>query len=216
MRLGSPQDQPPRQRWSAGRSGRLHVVSAACSAVLVLAGVAACGSAADQAGTTAGSGTAAGGGTANGACAASGLKVTVDASAAGAAAGSTYYPIDFTNASSSSCRLDGYPVAWFATSAGQRIGTAAAPDRSATARPRPVSLRPGATAHAWLRIADAANYPVTSCRPVTAHVLLIRAPGAAGTSSVRRAFPACSAAMHGHGILTVQPVTAGRGTRGSA
>jgi Protein of unknown function (DUF4232) len=140
--------------------------------------------------------------------------VTVDARAAGTAAGSTYYPIDFTNASGASCRLDGYPAAWFATSAGQRIGGAAIWDHSV--RTRPVPLAPGATAHAWLQVTDAANYPAKACRPVTAHMLLVRAPGTAGASPVRRAFPACAAAMHGHGILSVQPVLPGRGSRGSA
>jgi hypothetical protein len=202
MRLRTSHDPRP------GQARRLTVLSAAGGAALVMAGVAACGSAA---GPAAGGGV---GGTPNGACAASDLKVTVNAGAAGAAAGSTYYPIDFTNASGVSCRLDGYPDAWFVTSAGRPIGAPAARDYGVTSRP--VSLPPGATAHAWLQVTDAANYPAAACRPVTAHVLRIRAPGAAGASSVRRAFPACAAAIHGRGILTVQPVVAGPGSRGSA
>lgn len=129
-------------------------------------------------------------------------------------AGSTYYPIDFTNASGATCRLDGFPAAWFATSAGRRIGDAAYWDHGVSTRP--VRLTPGATAHAWLQVTDAANFPAKACRPVTAHMLLIRAPGAAGTSLVRRAFPACAAAMPGHGILRVLPVEPGRGNRGAA
>ena len=204
MRLRIPDSPCPRPR--PGR-GRLGAASVACSATLVLAGLAACGSAAGPAGSAAA-------GNADAACAASVLKVTVDATAAGTAAGTTYYPIDFTNASGASCQLDGYPDAWFVTSAGQRIGAAAVRDRAIAARPVP--LPPGATAHAWLQVADAANYPAKACRPVTAHMLLVRAPGAAGTSSVRRAFPACAAAMHGHGILTVQPILPGRASRGAA
>jgi hypothetical protein len=204
MRLRSPHDPRPRP------ARRFIAVAAACGAVLVMAGLAACGSAGGQAGVGAGGGR----GTATGACAASSLRVTVDAGAAGAAAGSTYYPIDFTNGSGVRCRLDGYPGAWFATSAGHRIGSAASRDQAVTAHP--VALRPGATAHAWLQVTAAANYPEKACRPVTAHWLRIRVPGAAAVSAVRRAFPACAAAMHGHGILTVQPVAPGRGRRGTA
>jgi Protein of unknown function (DUF4232) len=200
MRLRIPHYPCPAPRFIAIRT--------ACCAVLVMAGVAACGSAGAHAGAGGGSGTA------GGACTASGLRVTVDAGAAGAAAGSTYYPIDFTNGSGASCRLDGYPDAWFATSAGHQIGSAAVQDRDVVARP--VALRPGATAHAWLQVTAAANYPVKTCHPVTAHWLRIRLPGVAAISSVRHAFQACAAAMNGHGILTVQPVAPGRGSRGTA
>jgi Protein of unknown function (DUF4232) len=193
---------------------RCTAIGTACAAVLVMAGVAACGSAGRQAGASAGGGAGAGSGEAAAACAPSSLRVTVDAAAAGSAAGSTFYPIDFTNGSGVSCRLDGYPDAWFATSAGHRIGSPASRDRAVTARP--VALMPGATAHAWLQVTAAANYPAKACRPVTAHWLRIRVPGAAAVRAVRHAFPACAAAMHGHGILTVQPVAPGRGRRGAA
>jgi hypothetical protein len=206
MRPPSPHRPRPARRCTA--------IGTACAAVLVMAGVAACGSAVGQAGSSAGGGAGAGSGKAAAACAPSSLRVTVDAAAAGSAAGSTFYPIDFTNGSGASCRLDGYPDAWFATSAGHRIGSAASRDRAVAARP--VSLRPGATAHAWLQVTAAANYPAKACRPVTAHWLRIRVPGAAAVRAVRHAFPACAAAMHGHGILTVQPVAPGRGRRGEA
>ena len=187
-----------------------------CSALFVLAGVAACGSVAGQAGAGGGGGSTAGGGgsSTGGACAASGLRVTIDTAAAGAAAGSTYYPIDFTNSSGVSCRIDGYPEAWFATSAGDRIGKTAVRDRSV--RAHPIALRPGATAHAWLQVIAAANYPVKTCHPVTAHLLRVRVPGAAAVISVRHSFPACAAAMPGRDILAVQPVAPGRGRRGTA
>jgi hypothetical protein len=198
MGLGIRHDRRPRPR-----PARRLRAAAACSAVLIMAGTAGCGPASRAPGASV-----------SGTCPASRLKVTIDIGAAGAAAGSTYYPIEFTNASAVSCRLDGYPDAWFGTSAGHRIGAAAGRDRGVTAHP--VHLPPGATAHAWLQVTDAANYPAKACRPVIAHVLLIRAPGAASASPVRRAFPACAAAMHGHGILTIQPVLPGRASRGSA
>jgi len=115
MRSRIPHDPQPHPH---PRTGWRRTVAAACSAVLITAGLAACGSAGAPAGPAVVT-----------ACAPSGLKVTVDASEAGTAAGSTYYPIDFTNGSAASCRLDGYPAAWFATSAGQRLGDAAASHR---------------------------------------------------------------------------------------
>jgi hypothetical protein len=140
--------------------------------------------------------------------------VSVDVKAAGSAAGSTFYPIDITNASAVSCRLKGYPVAWLATSAGHRIGGAAVRDRAVA--PHQVRLRPGGTAHAWLQVAAAGNYPPGTCHPVTAHRLTVRLPGGGGPMSVPLTMPACSATVAGHGILTVQPVAAGRGKRGTA
>jgi Protein of unknown function (DUF4232) len=148
-------------------------------------------------------------------CAASSLRVTLDFHAAGAAAGSAFVPLDFTNLSRSACQLAGYPVVSFATGAsGSRVGTAAALDRSV--KVRSVALAPGATAHAWLQVIDAQNYPATKCHPVTADGLRVDLPGQHGTSFLSHAFPACSAAMRGSQILTVQPIQPGRARRGSA
>src|SRR5580704_15227375 len=42
-------------------------------------------------------------------CSSSALSAHVDLAQGGAAAGSTYVPIDFTNTSGSTCTMDGYP-----------------------------------------------------------------------------------------------------------
>ncbi len=199
----SPRDPRPRAGWQLRRPRRPRGLAAACAAALTTAAMAACGSA-----------TGAADASPPGACTTSDLIVTIDIKAAGTAAGSTYYPIDFTNASAARCSMDGYPDTWFGTSTGKRIGDPATRNRSV--RARPVPLAPGASAHAWLQVTDAANYPAKACHPVTANMLLVRAPGATQASQVWRAFPTCAAAMHGHGILSVQPVLPGRGRRGSA
>jgi Protein of unknown function (DUF4232) len=142
-------------------------------------------------------------------CRSSGLLVALGA--AGAAAGSEYLPIDFTNATAASCRLRGYPgVAFIAGIGGGRIGGAAA--RYAGLPVPRVVLAPGATAHAWLIVAAAANYPPPRCRPVTADWLRVRAPGQRGYDYVRHSFTACADGS----ILTVQPVRPGPGGRGTA
>src|SRR5271154_5508847 len=51
-------------------------------------------------------------------CQSSTLKVTMDTSQAGAAMGSAYYPVNFTNTSAAACGLYGYPGMSFVTSAG--------------------------------------------------------------------------------------------------
>jgi len=73
--------------------------------------------------------------------------------AANGAAGTIYYPIDFTNASSSACSMYGYPGVAFVTSPGGSQVGAAAGRRSSTA-PALVTLEPGATAHATLAVSD--------------------------------------------------------------
>jgi Protein of unknown function (DUF4232) len=208
----------------------------ATTAIVLAAAVTACGSMSttgDGTGAQAGTGTQASNGTqaspgasapasagastgtGTAGCAASSLRVTLDIHAAGAAAGSSFLPLDFTNISRSTCRLTGYPVVSFASGvSGRPVGTAAALDRSV--RARPVALAPGATAHAWLQVIDATNFPAKQCHPVAADGLRINLPGQRADSYVSHAFAACAAAMHGSEILTVQPIQPGRARRGTA
>jgi hypothetical protein len=65
-------------------------------------------------------------------------------------------------------------------------------------------------------VASAGNLPPGRCHQVTAHWLSIRLPGGSSAKAVVPvALPACSSARAGH-ILTVQPIVAGRGRRGTA
>jgi Protein of unknown function (DUF4232) len=144
------------------------------------------------------------------ACRASGLLVTLNTAAAGVAAGSEYLPVDFTNGSWASCRLRGYPGVAFVTGpGGRRIGGLAI--RHAGLPMRRVDLAPGETAHAWLIIAAASDYPPARCRPVAAHWLRVRAPRQRGYDYVQHWFLACAHAS----ILTVRLVQPGRGARGT-
>jgi hypothetical protein len=109
------------------------------------------------------------------ACATSALEAEVPAADAGAAAGSTYYPIQFTNSSDSTCSLYGYPGVSFVTgNGGSQIG---APATENPAHPRQlIELAPGQVAHAELQVADAQNYPPSRCTIVTANWLRIYPP----------------------------------------
>jgi hypothetical protein len=107
-------------------------------------------------------------------CSTAALRVSVGS--ANGAAGSIYYPLDFTNASDVTCGMYGYPgVSFVATPDGGKLGGAAV--RNATFRPSMVTLAPGAVAHASVQVVVAQSYPTSVCKPVTAHWLRVYPPG---------------------------------------
>jgi hypothetical protein len=180
------------------------VASSLALAVSVLAG---CGSSAAP--TT--GGPAAGDRT----CRTSALKISLDMTAAGAAAGTWYVPLEFDNVSSSPCALPGFPLVSLATGpGGPDIGMPAT--RQDTTQAGVLTLAPGRIAHAWLAIVAAANYSPSSCGPVTARGLRVALTSAASSSFVAHDIPACARAPHGSGILMVFPVRAGRAHQGTA
>jgi len=86
-----------------------------------------------------------------------------------------YVVIDFTNTSSSTCTLYGYPgVSLVSGPPYMQIGLAA--KRSTTTPKTLVTLAPGATANALLQIVDALNYPSASCGPAKATALKVYPP----------------------------------------
>jgi hypothetical protein len=147
-------------------------------------------------------------------CRPASLRVAVNAGQAGVAAGSVYYPVDFTNTASSPCGLYGYPGMSFVTSAdsaGRQIGAPAQQDPGFGKMA--VRLAAGGEAHAWLEVTQAGNYPSATCRPVTAHGLRVYAPGVTKALYVNQPFSACASASVR--LLTVMPVRPGEGVRGS-
>jgi uncharacterized protein DUF4232 len=147
------------------------------------------------------------------ACQPAGLKVTVDTSQAGGAAGSTYYPVNFTNTSGAPCGLYGYPGMSFVTAAGRtghQIGAAA--QQNPAFGKLSVRLPADGAAHAWLQVAQAGNYPASTCQPVTAHWLRVFPPGDTVASYVDVSVSACASVSTP--LLTVMPVRSGHGIRG--
>ena len=142
-------------------------------------------------------------------CATSALKVAVNTSKPGAAAGSVYYPVDFTNTSASTCTLFGYPGVSFVTGpSGTLMGRAAT--RNPVKPAATVTLAPGQVAHATLQVAAAGNYSPAQCKPVTAHWLRVFPPNQTAALDVHFTTQACSARLpHGVGsqlsTTVVQP-----------
>lgn len=86
------------------------------------------------------------------ACLTTDLRLTVGAG--NGAAGTIYYPLDLTNASSSTCTMYGYPgVAFVSSPGGSQVGAAAG--RSSSTSPALLTLVAGATVHATLAVSDA-------------------------------------------------------------
>ena len=156
--------------------------------------------------TPSGAGSTSGGASGLAGCATQDLKVTTGNSEG--AAGSTYLSIRFTNASSTSCTLYGYPgVSLAAGSPTAQVGAAA--DRTATAPASVVTLEPGQTGSALLRIVQALNYPTATCSPTATTYLRIYPPNE--TQSVLLPFKAMGCTSNSVKLLTIAAVQAGAG-----
>jgi Protein of unknown function (DUF4232) len=138
------------------------------------------------------------------ACTTSALSVTVAASD-GAAAGSSYYPVQFRNTSGAACNLYGYPGVSFVTGAGgSQIGI---PAKENPVHPRQfIDLAPGQVAHAELQIIVAENFPPGDCSVVTAHWLRVYPPNQ--TVPLYASFTAQTCSKP-ESVLTVETVQAG-------
>jgi hypothetical protein len=150
-------------------------------------------------------------------CSSSVLSAQVDLSQGGAAAGSTYVPIDFTNHSGSACSMEGYPgVSFVRSPSGGQLGNAAT--RNPAAPPAMVTLAPGGVAHAILQVAEAGNYSRSACTPVTAHWLKIFPPNQVTAIYAQYEVRACSARLPAKlgSQLAVYVVRPGAGKAGHA
>ena len=92
----------------------------------------------------------------------------------------------------------------------RQIGAAAL--RSTAFARLAVRLGPGGSAHAWLKVTVAANYPAATCDPVTADWLKVYPPAETAAGYVGQTFSACGSASAP--LLTILPVRAGKGAVG--
>jgi hypothetical protein len=152
-------------------------------------------------------------------CATSGLQAWLGLGATGATgatgetgirpAQGTYYTLEFTNVSDRACSLFGYPeVSAYLDSPKARgpIGSASARDTSV--RPKPVTLAPGATAHAELRV----TVQPADCAKVTAEELRVALPRQDRPAIVPVHITVCS--QKGQVSLSVQAIQARPGVPG--
>ena len=145
--------------------------------------------------------------TAAAACASAALRVTAGTSEG--AAGSVYQVIDFTNTGAAACTLYGYPGVSLASGTPlAQVGAAAT--RSSTAAPTLVTLAPGATANALLRITQALNYPSATCTPKATTYLQVYPPNQ--TVAIDLAYTSTGCTSSSVKLLTIGVVQAGAGS----
>jgi hypothetical protein len=94
------------------------------------------------------------------------VSVWVADGQANGAAGTIYYPLEFTNLSGHSCSMHGFPGVSAISRSGRQLGSPAR-WRSGGGTPRTVIVRQGATVHATLAYSDAVVGSVTGCDPVS-------------------------------------------------
>ena len=139
-------------------------------------------------------------------CPSSGLQVTLGQG--NGAAGSTYYPLDFSNNSGASCTLFGYPGVSFVTGiGGSQIGSAAS--RNPALPSELVTIPPGGIAHATLQVVNAENFAASACHMVTAHWLKVYPPNQTAPLYVSFTAHACSGKAKPVNILAVEAVRPG-------
>ncbi|HEY6496568.1 MAG TPA: DUF4232 domain-containing protein [Trebonia sp.] len=127
------------------------------------------------------------------------------------AAGSVYVNIDFTNTGSAACTLFGYPgVSIGSGTPFKQVGAAAT--RSTAAGPTLVTLSPGQTGNAQLRVVQAANFPKTTCSPAATTDLQIFPPNETTPTYLTLNSTGCTAKSVN--ILTIGVVQAGTGNNG--
>lgn len=137
------------------------------------------------------------------ACTPTNTQVWLGLGLGGGTAGSTYYPLEFSNVGHHACTLNGYPGV-SASKGGSQVGPAATRDQHPHGT---VTLAPGATAHVILRIVD---WGALCSQEVVADGLKVFPPGQTRSEFVPFSFGACA---H-RGVLIVEPVRAGVGIPG--
>lgn len=139
------------------------------------------------------------------ACAASDLGAWVAVTQGNGAAGSIFYPLQFTNLSRHACAMRGFPGVSAIDRNGHQLGSPASWDHAIPART--VVLAPGATAHSILRWSDATVATSPGCHPVsTTFELRIYPPGQYRATYAAFGLKACSHAGPAYlGVETVQP-----------
>jgi uncharacterized protein DUF4232 len=143
------------------------------------------------------------------ACTAGDLGAWVAVDQGNGAAGSIYYPLQFTNLSRHVCAMRGFPGVSAIDRNGHQLGSPASWDHVIPVRT--VVLAPGATAHTILRYSDATVTTAPGCHPVfSTFELRVYPPGQYSATHAAFGLEACSHA--GPIYLSVEPILPGVGT----
>ena len=143
------------------------------------------------------------------ACTSADLGVWVAVDQGNGTAGSSYFPLQFTNLSGHTCSLRGFPGVSAVNRNGQQLGSPAG--WSHVTQARTVFLAPGATAHTLLQYSDVEVTTAPGCDPVpAAFELRVYPPGQYSATYAAFDLQVCSHA--GPVYMNVQPIVPGVGT----
>jgi hypothetical protein len=122
-------------------------------------------------------------------CTAGDLAVWVNYGASSGAAGTIYYPLEFTNDSNHTCRTWGWPGVSATNANGRQLGDAA--QRLHYYTPKWVNIGAGATAHALLAYGNA-EVQTSGCKPTRASLIKVYAPNQRTADIGFFSLPACT------------------------
>jgi hypothetical protein len=144
------------------------------------------------------------------ACTADDLGAWVAVSQLNGTAGSSYYPLQFTNLSRHACAMRGFPGVSAVDRNLHQLGSPAG--RAHVVPVRTVVLAPGRTAHAVLRYGDVTVSTAPGCHPtLRTFELRVYPPGQHHATYAAFDFEVCSHA--GPVYMDTGPIQAGVGTR---
>lgn len=133
-------------------------------------------------------------------------ELGIDIGPGGAAAGTTGFPVIFTNTGGRTCTLAGFPGVSYANGPdGDPIGAAAVRIGDSAG---PVTIGPGQQASALVLAVNVQNYPAEKCGPTDAAGLRIYPPDSFDSAFVARPGTACTLPTETT-QLKVNPVVAG-------
>jgi hypothetical protein len=143
------------------------------------------------------------------ACTAADLGAWIAVDQGNGAAGSIYYPLQFTNLSRHTCAMRGFPGVSAIDRNGHQLGSPAGWSTMVAAHT--VMLAPGVTVHTMLQYSDAEVTTAPGCNPVfTTFELRVYPPGQYSATHAAFGLEACSHA--GPVYMRVEPVLPGVGT----
>ena len=138
-------------------------------------------------------------------CTAGDLAVWVNYGAMQGAAGTFYYPLEFTNHSNHTCRTWGWPGVSATNATGHQLGDAA--QRLHYYTPGWVNIGAGATAHALLAYGNA-EVQTSGCKPTDASLIKVYAPNQRTADFGFFSLPVCTVGG-GHVYLRVANIQPG-------
>jgi Protein of unknown function (DUF4232) len=133
-------------------------------------------------------------------CTTANLSVWVNISEGNGAAGTIYYPLEFTNTSNHTCRTWGYPGVSALNASGKQLGDAAG--RNPLYAGAWVNIPAGGTAHSLLSYGNA-EVSTSGCRPATASLIKVYPPNQFASALGFFSLPVCSLTHHVYLHVTV-------------